>query len=377
MSPHKARVVMVNTSAADPNVRMEMEAEMLADAGYDVAVLGWDRDGTYPKVEERSGYTIHKIRLKAPRKGGRKIVFYWPIWWCAEFLWLIRRKWDVVHAADLDAFIPALAAAKVRRKTVIYDIYDVYADSVSLPKLVRWVVLRVERFFAGLANARILTSVGHLERLDMNLEHNVILLHNVCKYVPSNIEPTRSDKFGLFYAGTLFKSALLNLDKIIMAVSEIKDAELVIAGYGDDYEEELRRLVKDKDIKNVEFIGKISRDDVLNKTLNADILFVLYDPALPINAISLPHKLFDAMTYGKPILVPDNTVLADFVRAHNCGIAVNCRSVSEIRDAIIKLKDNQELYKRLGSEGRKAYEEKYNWDIMERRLLDIYDGLAR
>lgn len=374
MSTHKAKVVMVNATAADPDVRGDMEAEMLAKAGYNVTVLGWDRNGTYPKVEKRGNYTLHKIKLKAPCRGNSiRIILYWPMWWCVEFLWLVRRKWDVVHVANIDAFIPALAAAKVRRKPTIYDIYDIHADSVPLPKLVRWIVLHVEKFFMRFANALILTSGGHLERLGMNLKHNVIMLNNVvCKYVPGNIEPTRSDKFRLFYAGTLFKGAHSNLDKIIMAVREIKDAELVIAGYG-DYVEELRETVKD--IGNVEFIGKISHEDVLNKTLNTDLLFVLYDPILPINTISLPNKLFEAMAYGKPILVPDNTVLADFVRVHNCGVPVDCRSVSEIRDAIIKLKDNPQFYKRLASEGRKAFEKKYNWSIMEKRLLDLYNGV--
>jgi glycosyltransferase involved in cell wall biosynthesis len=79
--------------------------------------------------------------------------------------------------------------------------------------------------------------------------------------------------------------------------------------------------------------------------------------------------------YAKPILVSENSTMAEIVRENNYGIVVNCRDVKEIKEAIIKFKNNPELCEQLGKNARKAYDKNYNWQIMEQRLLDLYDKL--
>ena len=81
------------------------------------------------------------------------------------------------------------------------------------------------------------------------------------------------------------------------------------------------------------------------------------------------------MMYAKPILVSENSTMAKTVRENNYGTVVNCRDVKEIKEAIIELKNDPGLCKQLGENARKAYDEKYNWQIMEQRLLDLYDKL--
>lgn len=370
----KLKVVIVKSTSINLDVRIDIEAEILAEAGYDVVVLGWDREGKYPKVEKRANYTIHRVRLKAPTQGNRiKIIFYWPIWWCAEFLWLLKNKYDILHAQNFDTIIPALVAAKIKRKNLIYGIRDIYSDSVSsMPKWVRQIALCIDNFFIKSADGVIFANAPQLELIGKNLNDNSIVICNAPKNAPCISEHGKNDKFTLFFGGSIYKKQISNLDKIIMAVKDIDDIRLVIAGYG-DYEGELIEIIKD--IKNVDFIGAIEYKEVLNRTLNADLLFVLYDPGLPNNASCLTHKMFEAMACGKPILVSDATAMADFVRAHNCGVVVNCRSVKEIRDAIVKLKDNPQLCRQLGANGKRAYEEKYSWQIMKPRLLDFYEKI--
>lgn len=48
-------------------------------------------------------------------------------------------------------------------------------------------------------------------------------------------------------------------------------------------------------------------------------------------------------------------------------------SVEEVKEAIIKLKDNPGLCQQLGANGRKAYEQRYNWEIMRQRLIELHN----
>jgi glycosyltransferase involved in cell wall biosynthesis len=84
------------------------------------------------------------------------------------------------------------------------------------------------------------------------------------------------------------------------------------------------------------------------------------------------NKLFEAMMCGVPVIT---NVAQEIVNETECGIIVEYDNMEQIREAIITLRDNPELRKRLGANGRKAFLEKYNWNLMEQRLYNVYDSL--
>jgi glycosyltransferase involved in cell wall biosynthesis len=47
----------------------------------------------------------------------------------------------------------------------------------------------------------------------------------------------------------------------------------------------------------------------------------------------------------------------------------------EIGKAIKYIKDNPKEAEEMGKNGRKAVEEKYNWTVEEKKLLDLYKAL--
>jgi glycosyltransferase involved in cell wall biosynthesis len=81
------------------------------------------------------------------------------------------------------------------------------------------------------------------------------------------------------------------------------------------------------------------------------------------------------MMCGRPILVNKGTSTAKKVLEENCGLVVDANNIEEIREAIIKLRDNPELCRELGANGRRAYEERYSWEIMEQRLIALISGV--
>ena len=64
--------------------------------------------------------------------------------------------------------------------------------------------------------------------------------------------------------------------------------------------------------------------------------------------------------------------MADIVEKENVGLVVDSSNVEEITEAIIRLKENPELCQQLGASGRRAYEQRYNWETMKQRLLNLY-----
>ena len=114
----------------------------------------------------------------------------------------------------------------------------------------------------------------------------------------------------------------------------------------------------------------------MKRTLKADILIALYEPATLNIKYTSANKLFEAMMCCKPILVSKGTGTAEIVKKEKCGLIVDCNNVDEIRTAIIKLKEFPVLYGQLGANGRRAYVQEYNWEIMEQRLLTLYNEIC-
>jgi len=366
------RVVMVRAHPVDPDVRIEKEAKALSKAGYDVRVLAWGRYGKNTlRDEHRSGYTIHRFQFRAP--WGARVIFSLPFWWVFELIWLLRNQWDIVHSADFDTFIPALIAAKIKNKPIVYDIFDFYAGQVPLPGVFRNLLAGLDRYLMRFVDAVIVVDPSRLEQVGREHDTSTIIIYNSppedLKVNAPSLE-RKDDIFKIFYAGVL--SQKRDFKSLINASVNFDDVMIEIAGYG-YYEREMQEL----SIKNARmtYLGPIMYDTVIEKTLQADLLFAFYDPSVSNNRYASPNKLFEAMMCRKPILVSDETAMAEIVRKENCGLVVPYGDVDAIKHAILTLKNDPALCGRLGENGRRAYETKYSWEMMEERLLEVYGRL--
>jgi glycosyltransferase involved in cell wall biosynthesis len=86
------------------------------------------------------------------------------------------------------------------------------------------------------------------------------------------------------------------------------------------------------------------------------------------------NKTLEAMMGGIPIIT---NLSPELVKEFGFGIIVEYGNIDQIRSAITRLRDDPELCKRLGNNGRKAFLQKYNWSIMERKLYDEYENLLK
>lgn len=363
---------MLRSNPIDPDVRLEKEARTLADAGHEVVLLGWHRFGDAPVREERFNYTIRRLKFKAPVE--TKVVFYLPIWWVLVLFWLLKEDWDIVHAADLDTYVPAVLAAKFKRKRLIYDIFDFYADMVALPPYIRHCVATFDTYLMRFADAVIVVDPSRLRQIEKEGDPNIFIICNSPKDIPAlslmNLQRGQQTPFKIFYAGVLGDGR--DFETVVRVAEDIVGIQIEFAGFG-YYAEYLRSLSEQE--PHVTFIGTIPYDEVIRRTLQSDLLFALYDPHVPNNRYASPNKLFEAMMCRKPILVSDGTAMAEIVRQEECGLVVPYGDVNAIKHAILTLKNDPALCRCLGENGRRVYETKYNWGIMEERLLEIYEKL--
>jgi len=348
--------------------RLDKEARALAEGGYDVHAILWDRDLAFPEEETQDGYQVRRVRLKA-RYNHPSLAWKLPRWWSRAYGLLRQMRPDIVHAADYDSVPPALRARRAWGAKVVFDIWDFYADMMTarVPGFVRAALARREARAIRDADLVILPDMVGRQRMTVE-PRRLIEIRNVPE--TRTIISERFNRFTVFYAGNISRDRGL-LD--ILRACEDTGSTFLVAGQGPD-ERELLPAIESS--PSGMFLGYLSQDKVLSHTAGADVIPLLYDPSVPINRIASPNKLYEAMMMGKPVIVSEGTAMAELVQSAELGIVVPYGDFPALRDALERLMLSPGLMEEMGHRGQALFESKYRWDIMKRRLLDAYEKLS-
>jgi glycosyltransferase involved in cell wall biosynthesis len=355
------------------STRLPKEFDVLKQENYEIIFLSWDRKGQVlphtPKVKETSFKEL-RFRLKAPF--GIKILPFLPVWWLFVIFKLLTTKWDVAHVTNFDSLIPVIIAGKIKRKPVIYEIVDVYADMILLPRVIRDIGVKMDKLSIRFVDAVIIIDEEQIKEFGGIPNSKIITVYDTPPetFHEIKIKQRQNKVFTIYYGGVFYKARKFNLDKIVAAIRDIDDIKLVISGHGDQIDEirEWARSMPDK----VEFLGFISQEEVWQHSCTADLLLVARTPVVAGHRYNCGSTFLRAMMCGRPFLANKGTATAEKVIRENCGLVVNADDISGIKQAIIKLKKNPQLRQELGANARKAYEQRYRWEIMAQRLIKLY-----
>ncbi len=366
------KIIIIRSRAIEPAINKIAKA--LSQDGHEVKLLLWDRSGN-KKTEKVDGYTIIRFGFKAPHDK-LTVVFYFPIWWIYEFFFLLKQNSDVIHVCDLDTLIPAIVIKFIKKNKLFYTIYDFYANNLPdgqfqmLRNFIRNLVALVDKYGIGFTDAIHLADESRYELIKGAKIKKLIYLYNTPPdiYYMKNVEESHDkDEIVIFYGGLIVKQR--GIEHMIQAIDDLKGIRLIMAGPAND-KEIFERI---KNGKNVQYLGWIpTYEEILKITSEADILFRFTDPILPLFKFDSPNKLFEAMMLGKPIIVSDGGNMSNIVKKEKCGLVIPYGDIQAIKKALIRLKNDPQLCKELGKNGRKAYDDKYSWKIMEKRLIDTY-----
>lgn len=157
---------------------------------------------------------------------------------------------------------------------------------------------------------------------------------------------------------------------LLNAFSKIKDATLVMAGSGEMLPF-LKAQAKFLGIEDrVVFMG-YAPDDLLPEIFKMADIFVL--PSVSSEAFGI--VVLEAMASGVPVIATNVGGIPEVLKENEAGLLVPPGNELELRNAIQKLLNNEELRKWYGINGRKAVEEKYSWDKVVVEIEKVYEEI--
>lgn len=204
---------------------------------------------------------------------------------------------------------------------------------------------------------------------DLGVTSPIAIIPNpveVKEYMPQKYDGV----FRLGYMGRL--SPRKNVESLIYAFAnpQLKNAELIIIGGGDDqYEAFLRKEVIRLGLKNVVFKG------FLNGKEKDDALSTISVLAMPSSFENLGNVILEALVRGIPCIATKGAPWKDLVD-NNCGWWVDYDQ-KEIEQAVLKASNtNVQQLKAMGENGKKLIKDRYSVQSVSKAMKHLYEWIC-
>lgn len=386
---------MVLAGEFPPDIRVENEIKALLRAGFGVHIACQTRKAL-PETDNYAGCVVH-------RKSTPEIVYkssiacldfplYFGFW--RKFVFHLLKKFDysAIHIHDLPL---ATVGFHVKKKTGIPFVLDLHENWPVLQKISRHTQTfpgnlffsekkwrKYEMQMCQLADKVIVVVDEAKSRLEgLGIESARILVVSNTQDVSELAaipESTRISKQWpvLFYGGGINEHRGLQI--VIKALPQLKEIfpniKVQIVGNG-SFVSNLKTLaIECKVEKQVEFIGYKPFREMLTILAQTDVALIPHVKSDHTDN-TIPHKIFQYMHYGIPMLVSNCKPLERIVNETSAGLVYQHDSPIDFAAKLKILIDNYAEWKRKSEQSKQFIISKYNWNIDSGKLIQLYNDL--
>lgn len=179
---------------------------------------------------------------------------------------------------------------------------------------------------------------------------NAVVIPHGVEVPPDREEPTGTPV--ALFAGRLAPEKGVHV--LAEAMEQVEGVDLVVAGDGP-----LRHLFPQAN-------GFVPHDELHELYRRASML------VLPSFGEGFGVVAMEAMSHGVPVIATTAGGLGWVVDDDVSGIVVTPGDVEGLRSAIVRLRDDPELRRRLGEGGRRRARERFGWDGVTASTVDAY-----
>lgn len=375
---------MLLSNAYLPDPRVEMEATILRDLGYEVTIFCWDREGSQKPNENKDRILIKRTNVKATYGEGMKQLKSMIVFWINIFREIKIGKYNIVHAHDFDTLPPAFLGSKIFGKKLIYDAHELYPEMISF-HVPRWVVRLIsimEKLLVKRVDGLITVGQRLADYYKKIRRNNVEVIGNYKNFydeqvVKRNREAVR-EKLGIpqnalvvGYIGGFSKDrAIIPLVKAVKGLSD-KNVYLMLGGKGEQLED-IQTNIQD----NIIYLGYVNSKEISYYLSGVDLVYYGLYPDFSNNYYSTPNSLFNALSVGKPLITTSVGEISEIVSKEKIGYVVNSNNIEEeLKILLNRLSDEKQELSLLKENCLLVGKDKYSLNTNKKRLMKLYDSI--
>jgi len=381
----------------------------LAQRGHDVvAITG---SPSYPQGKIYKGYRALDLRweridgvrvLRLPcfpdhsQSAWRRIAYYASIATGATFSApFVAGGFDAafVFTPPMTLGVPAVLSKWLRGVPFVYDIQDVYPESLVATGLVsNQAVLNamgwLDRFNCRHASAVTVISPGFKRNLikkgvDEGKIHVIPNWADESIYKPVARSESLAQALGLagrfnvMYGGNMgIPQVLTNVLDAAERVQDLEEVQFVFVGDGVK-RPELEEMATRKGLRNVRFLGRKTAQEMPAIYALSDVLLIHLKRDL-LFAITIPGKTIAYLAAGKPILVSVEGDAADVILSAGAGLACPPEDPGALADGVRRLYGlSPEERERMGRNGRQSFLTHYTREFLVGKFEQLFHSISR
>lgn len=365
-----AKVVHLSSVHSAFDIRIfHKECKSLAQAGLDVMfVAPHSRDEVVDKIQIRA----------VPVQGNRLRRFTKTIW--DIFRESQRQSADLYHFHDPELILVGLFL-RAQGKRVIYDIHeDVPKDILAkhyLPQWSRQIIARIADGIESIAGKRFTALVAvtpSIAERFRRYNQRTFLVQNFPR--PSEISQSAASNWEareqrIVYTGGLNRNRGIREMVEAMGLLPASCPALLDIASAEQPTAVVPELVGSSGWSRVHYRGNLNRAQIAQLLGQARVGAVLFHP-VPNNLESMPHKLFEYMAAGIPVVASNFSFWQKTLGPWNCVHFVDPKKPQEIAKAMEYLISHPVEAEQMGRRGQQAVHAIFNWDTQAQELLKLY-----
>ena len=342
-------------------------ARALGRSGHEVQVLAPHS----PSRECQDADLLVPLGRSVPLPSGGSIARVSLSWWLYPKVraLLKREKFDIIHLHEPMAPILPLCVLEFSDTVNVGTFHASYSRQhlyrITQPIIKRW----QQRLHGNIAVSKAArryvnnTFPGDYEIIPNGIDFD---------HFSTNVAPLpqyQDGKLNILFVGRLEKRKGLQylLDAYGKLKWDLPNIRLIIVGPGNP-DKESYRILSSHNLQDVEFVGRVSYDDLPRYYASADIFC---SPAT--GAESFGIVLLEAMAAGKPVVASDIEGYRGIVTDGEQGLLVPKKDSDALAKALEVLARDPELRRRLGGEGNRSAED-YRWEVVAGGVENYYNS---
>lgn len=300
---------------------------------------------------------------------------------------------DIYHFHDPDLLVPALLLKIKKRKPIVYDIHEhfniifpfKFPDIWPMRQLIGMMVLFAETFLGIMFRNISLVYEEHQKRFSWagcKIVHTPNFA-SLVDFQPIEISEKQwydRVKKVLFIGSLSSERGALLIPQIAKLVRDKHpEVEFIVTKrfHNAAQEKEMLEFLSKPEYKDViTFIENVNGNELPSVVRKAGIALSVDQPT-KIGLTSQPTKTFEYMSQGLAIVASALPNTIEYVKGVGCGVVVDPKDPQAYADQIISLVENPQKTIEMGKIGQKAFIEKYNWSVVEKRLVRFYEEILK
>jgi glycosyltransferase involved in cell wall biosynthesis len=390
-------LMVLSTKKYPPDGRVEREARDLIRDGHNLFLMARRGPGQL-KEEVVDGVRVIRVPLPFQSKKAMADLIYFFFQRYFILFHIIRacRKYHIeaLHVHDLPYAFAATLAGKILGLPDVFDMHEHYVvmlKSSFEAKVYRkfkpfafilLTLLRIEEKFAcRWAKKVIVVADEHISRIEGlgTARENIVVVTNTedIDYfggLPIDeqlVNSYRNDFVVLYYGGfSPIRGLETAINAMPMVLEKIPQARLMLVGDGSN-RDELEELARANKIEDRVIFTGMAPFEKLPSYIQLSSVGLIPHISTPHVETTMPNKIFQFMMLGKPVIVSSVKPMVRVVNDAQCGLVFGERDPQSLAQAILQLRD-EDLCRKMGQNGRRAVEERYNWQKTVQSLLSLY-----